>query len=96
MLITFRLPYVGVAEQVCVVGEFNGWSDTATPMELQDGEFVARVPLSPNHSYRFRYLLDGERWENDWCADRYVANEFGGDDSVIDVPGPAAPSWGGA
>ena len=27
--------------------------------------------------------------ENDWAADRYVANEFGSEDSVVDVPAPA-------
>jgi hypothetical protein len=35
--------------------------------------------------YRFRYLLDGERWANDGAADDYVANDFGVDDSVIDL-----------
>jgi hypothetical protein len=34
---------------------------------------------------RFRYLLDGERWENDWTADAYVPNSFGSDDSVVEV-----------
>lgn len=94
VLVTFRLPDAGVAERVCVVGEFNEWSRTATPMELEDDGFVARVALAPNRSYRFRYLLDDTRWENDWCADRYVANEFGGDDSVIDVLSSAgASTW---
>jgi hypothetical protein len=59
---------------------------------MQRGEdgFVAEVSLPAGRVYRFRYLLDGERWENDWAADAYVANEFGGDDSVIDltVTGP--------
>jgi hypothetical protein len=41
------------------------------------------VTLAGNSTYRFRYLLDDERWENDWSADDYVANEFGGDDSVV-------------
>ncbi len=29
--------------------------------------------------------LDGERWENDWSADEYVANAYGSDDSVVSV-----------
>ena len=32
-----------------------------------------------------RYLLDGQRWDNDWAADAYVRNDFGGDDSVVDL-----------
>ncbi len=34
---------------------------------------------------RFRYLLDGERWENDWAADGYVPNPFGSEDSLLEV-----------
>ena len=82
---TFRLPHVVAAEKVCVVGEFNDWSRTAHPMERDDDGFVAHIPLEPGRSYRFRYLLDDERWENDWAADAYVPNEFGGEDSVADL-----------
>jgi len=28
-------------------------------------------------------LIDDERWENDWAADDYVPNGFGGDNSVV-------------
>ena len=35
--------------------------------------------------YRYRYLLDGTRWENAWDADDYVPNPYGGDDSVVVV-----------
>jgi 1,4-alpha-glucan branching enzyme len=84
-LVTFRLPYVGKAEKVCVVGEFNGWSRTAHEMERDGDGFVANIPLTPGRAYRFRYLLDDERWENDWTADSYLPNEFGGDDSVLDL-----------
>jgi 1,4-alpha-glucan branching enzyme len=84
---TFRLPTLSGAATACVVGEFNNWSATATPM-TRDGEwFVATVLLRVGKSYRFRYLLDGERWENDWAADAYVPNEFGGEDSLIDLTG---------
>jgi hypothetical protein len=37
------------------------------------------------HPYRFRYLLDESRWENDWKADRYEPNPFGSDDSIVDL-----------
>jgi hypothetical protein len=40
------------------------------------------MDLEPNHEYRFRYLVD-KQWHNDWDADRYVANPFSGDDSVV-------------
>ena len=43
------------------------------------------VDLDAGRAYRFRYLLDGQRWDNDWAADAYVRNDFGGDDSVVDL-----------
>lgn len=85
VLITFRVPRAANAERINVVGEFNDWSTVANPMERGEDGFVAQVSLPVGRVYRFRYLLDGERWENDWAADAYVANEFGGDDSVIDL-----------
>ena len=85
MLVTFRLPTEVRAECVHVVGEFNAWSSLAHPM-IRDAEgLVAEVELEGGRRYRFRYLLDGERWANDWAADDYVTNDFGGDDSVIDL-----------
>ena len=83
--VMFRVPADAGARSACVAGEFNGWSTTATPMTENDGEFCAVVDLERGRSYRFRYFLDGRRWENDWAADGYVANEYGGDDSVIDL-----------
>lgn len=85
-LVTFRLPPEVTAESVSVVGDFNDWSTTSHPMTRDaDGSFVLAITLEPGRAYRFRYLLDGERWENDWSADAYVANDFGGEDSVIDL-----------
>jgi 1,4-alpha-glucan branching enzyme len=81
--ITFSLPAACGAEQVHLVGDFNDWSNDATPLERTDDGFEVRVPLRTGRSYRFRYLLDGVRWENDWEADDYEPNDFGGDDSVL-------------
>jgi hypothetical protein len=35
--------------------------------------------------YKFRYLIDDSRWENDWNADRYIPNSFGSEDSLVIV-----------
>ena len=53
--------------------------------QLKDNSFSVTVSLDAGNSYRFRYLLDGERWENDWEADAYTPNEHGADDSVVEV-----------
>ena len=82
---TFRIPDSSGATHAVVAGEFNDWSHEATPMARAENGFEVTVGLRPGAVYRFRYLLDGARWENGWQADRYVDNDFGGHDSVIDL-----------
>jgi 1,4-alpha-glucan branching enzyme len=77
---------VGSAKNVHLVGDFNGWDQNTTPMKrLKNGTFTATLALQPNKEYRFRYLVDRGRWENDWAADKYVPNDHGSDDSVVVV-----------
>jgi 1,4-alpha-glucan branching enzyme len=84
--VTFKLPAEVEAETAALCGEFNSWDQAANPMKkLKDGSFSATVSLPTGDSYRFRYLLDGSRWENDWEADSYAPNEHGSDDSIIEV-----------
>ena len=83
---TFKLPKDAApdANMVTIVGDFNNWSMTETPMKkMKNGDFKATLDLSCDREYRFRYLIDANRWENDWCADKYIPNEFGGDNSVV-------------
>ncbi|HFE66012.1 MAG TPA: glycoside hydrolase [Chloroflexi bacterium] len=84
--VTFKLPADVQAETAVLCGEFNEWDTTTNPMkQLKDGSFSATVSLPADRTYRFRYLLDGERWENDWEADAYVPNQYGVDDSLVIV-----------
>jgi Glycogen recognition site of AMP-activated protein kinase len=89
--IGFALPAEVQADSVVLSGDFNQWSRDGIQLERDtDGTWRATVALEPGRSYRFRYLLDGERWENAWDADQYVPNSFGGTDSVIIVePSPS-------
>lgn len=83
---TFKMPSKVNATSAHLVGEFNDWDEEAHPMKkLKDGSFSVTVTLVAGKSYRYRYLLDEKRWENDWSADGYVANEFGGEDSIVEV-----------
>jgi 1,4-alpha-glucan branching enzyme len=86
--VTFRLPKEAApaAKYVSVVGDFNNWSITETPLKkLKNGDFTATITLMCDREYKFRYLIDADRWENDWSADKYIPNCFGGDDSVVVV-----------
>ena len=84
--VTFTLPAEVQAGTVALCGEFNDWSAEDTQLERgSDGSWQATIALEPGRSYRYRYLLDGQRWENDGQADRRVPNALGSTDSVIVV-----------
>lgn len=84
--VTFEVPAELGARRAVVVGEFNDWSLSATELKpRKDGSHAATLRLENGRPYRFRYLLDDERWENDVAADGYVTNPFGTEDSVVHV-----------
>jgi hypothetical protein len=84
--VRFTLPAEVQAGTVALCGQFNNWSAQDIWLERGgDGSWQATVALEPGRSYRYRYLLDGERWENAWQADRYVPNSHGSTDSVVVV-----------
>ncbi|HYY18962.1 MAG TPA: isoamylase early set domain-containing protein [Streptosporangiaceae bacterium] len=86
--VTFTLPAEVGAGDVALCGDFNGWTTGPIPLIRDSDNWQVTIPLTPGNSYRYRYLLDGERWENAWQADRYEPNPFGSDDSVIIVDWP--------
>lgn len=72
------------AESAYLVGDFNDWDEVSIPMtQFKNGKFKVTVELEPDQEYQFRYLVNGNQWHNDWDADRYVANPFSGDNSVV-------------
>jgi 1,4-alpha-glucan branching enzyme len=84
--VTFELPAEVGASTASLCGDFNDWSPTENHMtRRKDGSFRVIIALPVEQTYRYRFLLDGERWENDWDAEMYVNNEFGTEDSLIRV-----------
>jgi 1,4-alpha-glucan branching enzyme len=87
---TFTLPVEAApdAKEVALVGEFNNWDiSKAIPLKkaAKAGVYKALVELETGKSYEFRYLIDGETWENDWAADAYAATPFGEENSVVNT-----------
>jgi 1,4-alpha-glucan branching enzyme len=81
------------ANQVFLLGEFNKWE----PIELKklkSGGFkaVVSIPTDKQERFEFKYRLldlDGrEHFENDCAADGYCPNEFGEENSVLEVMQP--------
>ena len=84
--VTLRLPDELDATTAVVAGDFNEWSLTEDPMSRgSDGSLQRTLELEIGRTYHYRYFVDGARWENDWTADAYEPNDFGGDDSVLDL-----------
>jgi 1,4-alpha-glucan branching enzyme len=85
--VVFELPSTMWAERVNLVGDFNDWDTTAIPMtrNRSDANWKAAVELAGGQRYRFRYLVDGKEWLNDWHADDHDENPYGSYDSVVDL-----------
>ena len=83
--VTFTLPSAVGAHHAAICGDWNEWSPEVDVMDQVESGFVKTVLLDGGRTYRFRYLLDGSRWENDWAADRYEPNRYGTTDSVLDL-----------
>jgi hypothetical protein len=74
------------AASVAVVGDFNHWSATATPLRTvgSNGVWTVDVPLSAGrHEYAF--VVDGAQWVADPAAPQAPVADFGAPNSVITV-----------
>ncbi|NJN65947.1 MAG: glycoside hydrolase family 13 [Chloroflexaceae bacterium] len=80
--VTFSMPASIGASTFHVVGDFNNWNASATPLYRNGSDWSVSLVLDAGRVYHYRYLVDG-RWFNDWSADDYAPNEHGGDNSVV-------------
>ena len=72
--------------EVYLVGDFNSWDETHTPLKKDDkGKWVIELNL-PRGIYQFKYKINRD-WFNDHYADDYCSNPYGGTNSVIKVNG---------
>jgi 1,4-alpha-glucan branching enzyme len=86
VLVTFAVPAMKGVESLHVCGDFNNWSETATPLTRKpDGSWSVEMTLDAGQSYRFRYKDNYGEWHNDPAADAYVPNDFGNENSVLDL-----------
>ncbi len=82
--VRFDLRLPTSASEVAIVGDFNGWDESATPMARRerDGTWSANVPLSPGrHVYAF--VVDGERWLIDPMAPQVPGDGYGPANAVV-------------
>ena len=79
------------AVRVSLVGDFNNWDPTATPLERTPtgGTWSVTVPLSPGrHEYSF--VVDGKQWLPDPSAPLAPVDGLGAPNSVVLVGGSSS------
>lgn len=84
--VTFALPAAIWADTIYLVGDFNDWDTQATPLRQTEYGWMVTLDLEAGRSYQYRYLHNSTEWHNDWNADGYEANTFGGDNSIVVTP----------
>ena len=73
--VTFTVP-AEAATEVKVIGTFNEWNATATPLKkLKNGSFKGTINLDKDQSYEFRYLVD-TTYTNDDQADAFAWSDY--------------------
>lgn len=75
------------AEQVAVVGDWNGWDPTTHPMTDadNDGNWEINVEVRRDQEYQYQFLINGEEWIPDPEAPMTVNDGFGGKNSVLNI-----------
>lgn len=76
------------AASVALVGDFNDWTTSTTPLQptATGGVWTVTVPLAPGR-YRYAFVVDGKRWQPDPSAPPAPDDEFGSPASVVTVGG---------
>jgi hypothetical protein len=76
------------ASHVSVVGDFNDWSESATPMQriAKSSLWAANVAMKPGR-YRYAFVADGTTWLVDPDAPRALDDDFGRPNSVVTIGG---------
>lgn len=91
---TFVLAAPG-AKHVTVVGDFNQWDTTATPLRRvagpggKDEVWTIALPLTAGR-FSYAFLIDGQRWVADPARPRAVGDDFGHPSSAVTVGGGEA------
>lgn len=85
-----RFEYVTASAEpvhaITIVGSFNGWDTTMTPLrKVGPNRWATDIPLPPGR-YTYQFVINGSRWVPDPGAPRDAGSDFGSSNSVVTVP----------
>ncbi|MBI3292413.1 MAG: isoamylase early set domain-containing protein [Elusimicrobia bacterium] len=81
MPVTFTLQ-MPEAQEVAVVGDFNGWNSQATRLVRHNGRWSVTVPLAPGQ-YQYMFVVNGATWIPDPTAVQQVDDGYGRKNAVL-------------
>jgi serine protease AprX len=74
------------AESVALAGDFNGWISRATQCERNgDGVWRAQIDLLQPGRYRYKLVVNDERWIEDPANAMKEPDEYGGFNSILHI-----------
>lgn len=72
------------AESVFLAGDFNDWNSNKTQFtKCSDGVWQAEINCQPSGKYRYKFLVNGERWTEDASHGLKEEDGYGGFNSVL-------------
>lgn len=76
------------AHDVALVGDFNGWNPTATPLRRDSAGnvWMVTMPLAAG-TYQYAFVVDGQAWVADPSGVMTLEDEFGTPSSLLTVSG---------
>ncbi|MCZ8214903.1 MAG: alpha-amylase family glycosyl hydrolase, partial [Cyclobacteriaceae bacterium] len=83
---TKTFTYKGLAKEVKIKGEFNGWNANQTILTLSNEVFQSTLNLKPGR-YQYLFVIDGREIRDPENKDS-VENGMGGWNSVLQLPKP--------
>jgi 1,4-alpha-glucan branching enzyme len=74
------------ANSVSIAGDFNGWSQVATPLKRNDsGLWSTEIAVQRTGRFEYKFIVDGQRWIEDPGNGLKALNNYGGLNSVLVV-----------
>lgn len=71
------------SKKATVAGEFNNWDTEALPFKITKGVGSASISLPVGKEFQYKFVIDGNRWENDPETEGFASNGMGEYNSVV-------------